>query len=430
MLFKITSLNSQQQKEIRYFDNISLKVFDENKNQIDFYKDVRYSGLYSDEVLNNHSEYKSDCISHLRIQLGLNCNYSCKYCLQENQRKEFISKEIQLPPEITSKNFIKVLTSKIKTINKITLWGGEPLVYIKLLYHLVPLLKKHYPEARIFLISNGSLLTKKITDFLIKYSINLDVSHDGESFHKFRNDKDPFDNPKVIECIKEYLNFCESKENIDNIRFQIRTVIVPLGVDLNKTFEFFYKKFNRKVPIFFESIVRINSKEQEEYFSFTSQQSQDLIKNLIQNCSTVSNSKNNPYWSLRNDISSILVRIVNQQSFESTPYRCGNAKKDQITIDLKGNLISCPSENIHSAFLGHISQLEKLKVTQFHTWKDRINCSKCPFLVGCKGACSIASNEKHNFICKNYKIYYTALFLCAWKILFQSLIINIESIKD
>lgn len=422
MIFKITSLDRFNNTKIHYFDNISLEVFNQNKEKINFLSDVRYQGLKSSKPFSNIEDFKSTDIDHLRIQLGLKCNYSCKYCLQQEEREQFLTQEVALPPQSTAKIFIKLL-EKINSVKRITLWGGEPLVYIKILYELVPLLRKRFPDTKLDLITNGSLLSEKIIDFLIQYSINLDVSHDGKHFSYFRDDKDPLDNPTIVKAILKYIDATKKDRRIS---FKIRTVITPLNIDLIDTIEYFYNIFGQKIKVYFESILRLDDKSILKDCCFNQEKAQELFSNIVTYCNIPGNDRHNPFISLRDEVSTIMVRIVNQQSMLEVPYRCGSAKKENITVDLKGNLIECPSSNIKSAYLGHINDLESLKNNKFKHWNTRKDCQKCPFLVGCKGGCSIANNAKQEIICESYKIYYAALFFSAWLHLFNSRIVSIQ----
>ena len=415
MLFRITS-----DRSIRYFDNVLLKIYDKDNQEINFLDYPIYQGLRSSKSYSNFIEPKSNRIDHLKIQLGLKCNYSCKYCLQQEQRAN-LPKEVSLPIEVLIKNFIKKLAANIESVNQITLWGGEPLVYIKHLKLLVPKRKELYPNVRLKMITNGSLINESIIDFLIKYEISVDVSHDGKSFSKYRNDKDPLKDPDILKALKRFKHFCDLS---NKVKFRIRSVIVPETIDLQHTIEYFESIFNEPVNVFFESVLRNDEESIKEDIVFSSLDSNNLIQNIVQVCDTPTN--NTPFYSLRMDVSDIMIKIVNQVDMNTVPYRCGNGKKNRLNLDLKGNVLACPSEDAKDSWIGNLDNLIEVKNNKFIPWWDRKICKNCPFLVACQGGCSTASNEKQEIICKSYRFYYSALFISAWKHLFNETILKIE----
>jgi len=123
---------------------------------------------------------KSKDITLLKIQLGLSCNYSCDYCSQ---------KFVERAPE-TSKKDIDAFLEKLDVLNfseqaglKIEFWGGEPFVYWKTLKPLAEALRERFSdwkvEPKFSVITNGSILTKEICQWLYYMGFSVAISHDG-----------------------------------------------------------------------------------------------------------------------------------------------------------------------------------------------------------------------------------------------------------
>ena len=84
MLFEIHAEKSANDKAIFYYDNMTNVLKDSNGNiyewptRPDYSDHVEYKSFDKD-----HPLVKSKLITHLKIQLGLSCNYSCDYCSQK-----------------------------------------------------------------------------------------------------------------------------------------------------------------------------------------------------------------------------------------------------------------------------------------------------------------------------------------------------------
>ena len=96
-------------------------------------------------------------------------------------------------------------------------------------------------------------------------------------------------------------------------------------------------------------------------------------------------------------------------------------------IDIDGNLLTCHGE---SQTYGTIEQTELSQLKGVISWKDRKNCPDCPFLVACRGGCTIRDEKNHNYLCETAKIYYAGFFIAAWKVLFGETICRIESVGE
>jgi uncharacterized protein len=83
-------------------------------------------------------------------------------------------------------------------------------------------------------------------------------------------------------------------------------------------------------------------------------------------------------------------------------------RDDNIALDLHGNVLTC--QNVSSVsnnpagishHIGHVSDLEAVEVKTATHWSDRKECSDCPVLHLCKGACMFLSGDLWEASCNN-----------------------------
>lgn len=418
MKFKITSKDSLGNYQINYFDNLSLDIFDKDFNLID----LKY-GFKLTNFINNKNEFyekisgfntKKQELDHLKIKLGDNCNYSCKYC--HSKEHSIINIE---PEKIPLKEFIERLTKLNLNPKKITIWGGEPLVYIKTWKKLQPYLNKLYPNAKFFTITNGSLINLDIAKWLVKNNIYIVISHDGPTFKLYRNDKDPLDDPKIIEGIQYYI------DNIKDYILNFNIVITPENCDLTKFIGFFENKLKRtNIKYKFESLVKLSKESSKKVTPFTKESLSILYKNFLYWGTTKDN--NHSFFRLRDAISKVIYLLVNKPNFQYKKYNCNNFKSDTLTIDLNCNILACQAWNAKLAEYGKLEEYSKNIPNFLKYWTDKDYCNKCPVVFICNGGCPIASLEDHKYACINLKIQYFGYLLAAWKLIFNTIIIKVE----
>lgn len=417
MKFKITSKDSLGNYQINYFDNLSLDIFDKNFNLIDLNKDsmlnIFKNKKYNYESLSGFNPKKQE-LDHLKIKLGDHCNYSCKYCYSKIQSVINIEQE-----KIPLEEFIERLTKLNLNPKKVTIWGGEPLVYIKTWKKLQPYLNKLYPNTKFFTITNGSLINLDIAKWFVENNIKIIISHDGPSFKVYRNEKDPLDNPKVIEGLQYYI------DNIKNYTLNFNIVITPENCNLTKFIGFFENKLQRNnIQYKFESLVKLSKNSYKEVTPFSKEHLNILYKNFLYWGTT--KDTNHPFFRLRENVSKVLNSLVNKPKIQYKKYNCSNFKSDTLTIDLNCNILACHAWNAKLAGYGKLEEYSKNIPNFLKYWTDKDYCNKCPVVFICNGGCPIASLEDHKYACINLKIQYFGYLLAAWKLIFNTVIIKVE----
>lgn len=425
MRFKITSVDCNKNEIIHFFDNYTQEIWTEQGIPVKLSEDPRCQGMKR-----NFKEYEEDNIKNnlreLRIQVGLNCNFGCKYCNQRHGaeiEKAAQKHEIKLPDEIRIKNFIQMLKDKEIKTDKIALWGGEPFVYWKLLQKLVPALRTIYPDAVIAMISNGSLIDEEKVDFCLKHKIALTVSHDAQAFTVYRNDKNPLDNPKIIKALNRYM---DAVKDMDKMWFGINVVVVPENCDILKIDNYFTEKFGRKVKGWhFESIAKLDCDSEKVISKFSEEQKRTLLNGLM---ALGTMEPEEAISDIRNRVSRVLEGLINSRSVETKLFPCDVVSDDVIATTLEGEMLACHGASKELFTIGHLKDLGNVKNTKCISWKERNDCKSCPYVLSCGGACAISSNENIEAACENMKLWYTGLFASAWFILFNTVIQKIERV--
>ena len=423
MKFKITSKKSDGTLLVHTYDNLTQDILTEEDIPVFLDQDPRLKNFIENKSKNKDSLYKSTDNINLRITLGFNCNFNCKYCLENYTAKSivkpiFIVKESSLKEKVD--NLINKLKNNLTKVNSITFWGGEPLVYLKTIKLLVPKLKELYPDVKLGTISNGSLITKEVSQYLLDNEIGLTVSHDGPTFSNYRDDLNPLEDPKVLEGLKYYKEQAKEK----GLFFGFNIVVTPDNSDLSKLHSYFAQYFGDDVDINFEGIVKLSDFSKDVVKKFDSNTKKILLNNLIAFGSTVDG--NHPYHSIRDYVSKLISRLVNKQLYKNS---CFINNKNFVAVDMQGNLLICHGSDQSYGTLDTI-KTSKFPNEHLHFWKDRKKCKECPMLVSCLGDCIIASEEDNELSCENHLIWHSGLFLAAWKLLFDSIITRIEPIKE
>ena len=149
-------------------------------------------------------EHEKKHLSVVYFLLTSACNYQCRYCFVESRMdyrahtfmtKEVIDKAIELLKRNVDGNAIDIL-----------FYGGEPLLNFDMLGYTVEKVEQSGINAFLSIITNGSIMTDIMAEFIKKHHIQITVSLDG---NKETNDKLRIDNngngtyEKVVSTIKK-----------------------------------------------------------------------------------------------------------------------------------------------------------------------------------------------------------------------------------
>lgn len=411
MIFDVIFREPKTQRVLTYtYDNITQEIRDERGEVIDFSTNPRFSGFFGKERNEHFFTPHKHHLTDLRIQLGLACNYHCSYCNQEKSRRKTESK-VKLPDSVRLRNFVKILKEKRIEPAHVTLWGGEPLVYWKLILQLVPALEEALGKDVTFsFLTNGSLLTRDKARFCIDHRISIVLSHDGQSFSHYRSDSDPLDNPTVLDAIDFYR---QSISNNPDIHFSINSVVCPENSDLFELERFFVSRLGEDVDYHFEGIVRLDYTNKDAVTRFDEKTAKQLFES-IKHFGT-----HHSRGHLDELVWTYMKPIVNRKSALDIPIRCEVATDRIISTTFDGELLACHGSNPESYCYGRLENAHELYNDRVIPWWERERCGECPILINCLGGCAVLRDDEQPDICENEQLWNGALFWCVWFRLFD-----------
>lgn len=356
-------------------------------------------------------------ITHLRIQLGLKCNYSCSFCIQQQysqQEKYPTQEEIDTVVDLVS----KITSEKCH----IEFWGGEPLVYIKLLEQLLPKLRLVRPKAKFSMITNGTLLNHSILSLLLKNRVHLSISHDG--FAYFLRGKDPVEDPNFVDLLQEaYHAFSKN-----NLGFNLNCVISQYNCDLIELDKWFSNHIPN-IPYIYEGVVIAHSFNAIPFTQLTSKEYRILDESIQR--AILTDQYYRITYALSKWILLILRFLAYQLDTRKISGKCDAAKPHTLSIDMHGNILSC--HNVDSTqVIGSTKDIQDQFQVQskFRHWSLRPNCSNCFALLSCRGNCMRNDETYRALSCLIQKQFHTSLMKAALGLLYKEQIVSIETIIE
>lgn len=401
MLFKIFAKRSSNDKATFYYDNVTNTLTTES-GEIFTNSEIESGILNPATVFDQHRPLKkSRRIRVLKIQLGLSCNYSCEYCSQ---------KFVERPPE-TSRRDIDEFMTKLDNLEfdpglglKIEFWGGEPLVYWKTLKPLAERLRERFrnwsrsPEFSI--ITNGSLLTKPICLWLISNNFTVGISHDGPG-QPIRG-PDPFDDPVKKQNILFLYSVLKSKNKIS-----FNPVIHGTNYSRNEVHQWFIDLTGDPdvvlgeggvIDAYDQDAIERSLQTKQAHFEFRRTAFNDLYHNL----------DDVGFINITNKIDTFINDVLTNKNSLYLRQKCGMDQEDIMTIDLRGNIITCQNVsavetagNGESHLVGHITDMDSVSIKTSTHWSARPDCSSCPVLHLCQGSCMYLQDDYWTTSCNN-----------------------------
>ena len=333
----------------------------------------------------------------LEVFLGYNCNLNCTYCYQREDKANYkgcVASTRHVPEFI---EMLKASGIDLYGVHKVIFFGGEPLVFLKVIQDLAPRLKSLMPNARFAITSNGTLLRESTTDWLKAMGFNVSVSCDGSEDGRGVN---------VLELKTKELLYAKQALG-DSFWIQ------PTASAGNEDYELIVNRIRKVLG----DDVNIGVLGPTRCFRSDS--------NNVDSC-LLDHEKytESMYHVLTGDKPTSakyrVIRVVNiiksrQQPQVRAGY-CYAAKGRGITTDLEGNLYKCHAKA--DAPIGHLLDWKNQDLTAFTSPLKRKVCLKCPFVGICKGGCSLLEESGFEITCKNTKAEAYAYFKAAWKKLF------------
>lgn len=392
MLFTIQALNQSTNSIHKlYYDNDTSALTDENGKSVVSVIEVADRGTALRTSRENPNGKTTPKV--LKISLGLSCNYECEYCSQR-----FVPRADETNPDNVGA-FLDGLDSWVKEApDSIEFWGGEPLVYIKTLRPLAERLREKYPKTMFCIITNGSLLTLELNEWLDRMGFLVAVSHDGPG-QPVRG-PDPLEDPdKKAAILDLYRRLAPQKRmtfnamlNRENTsRYAIQKFFIELTGDPSVGIG-----EGGFVDAYDEGGMGLSLQE-DEFISFRSQSFAEIRNGQASNIGGA-----------RDRLMGFINSIRTGRPSISVGQKCSMDEPDNIAVDLNGNVLTC--QNVSSASislngeshkLGHVSDFDNIKLKTATHWAHRNDCPSCPVLQICKGACMFLEGRMWDASCNN-----------------------------
>lgn len=351
---------------------------------------------------------KSRRVKRLKIQLGLACNYKCSYCSQGAQIGKATSTTNQ-----QAADFIAGLDSWLEgEPEKIELWGGEPLVYWKKIEILAPALRAKFPNTKLLIITNGSLLTAKMIRFIKNLQIAVAVSHDGPG--QSLRGLDPFASKTQSAAIHKL--FAEIGLNAS-----FNVVMTAENTDMKAIIEFFTAKMGRQVIVNIEDPV--SAYEGGTNTLFTPEQFAAMSVNVIKRITD----------GTALDVPSVLMKleaffngISGGIKLNQCGQWCGMDKEDYLTVDLSGNVVTCQNVGAADHRIGRVEAFDDIKLDTSYHFSKRPMCNGCPVVHLCYGSCMFLTGKEFANSCDNSFHYNLAVIFGGLEILTGKQVVAID----
>jgi uncharacterized protein len=403
-----------------YYDNMANVLTDVDGNVFEYPKEqVTPHTLKPYKSFDkNRPLKKSKLISHLKIQLGLSCNYSCDYCSQ---------KFVERQPETNMKD-IDAFMEKMNVLHfdedvglKVEFWGGEPLVYWKTLKPLAEAIAEKFDgwvnKPRFSIITNGSILTDEMIDWLMMMDFAVSISHDGPG--QFVRGPDPFDDPEQKERI---LGFYRMMTRLGK-SFSFNAMLNSKNQSRKEIYEWFVNLTGDENVVIGEgSMVDAYDEDglsnslitKQEHFEFRKKAFGELY----------GSEGKMGFLGQLGKIDDFVMGVLSHRESKFLGQKCGMDDEHTLSVDLRGNVMTCQnvssleiSKNGESHHGGNLEDYSNVELKSVTHWSNRKECPECPVLHICKGACMFLDKEFWDISCSNAYSDNVALFAAGFTVM-------------
>lgn len=378
-----------------YYDNETSVLTDENGRQVwDEASKVYDKPRPVQSTSADAPSGKNAAVKTLKIQLGLACNYACQYCSQNTHR----APQVEGRPrdvDVFMRNLDTWLTGAPK---RIEFWGGEPFAYWKTLKPLAEAMRQKYPKAALLIITNGSLLTPDINQWICDLDVDVGISHDGPGQHV--RGPDPLDDPEQRKNIldlfrrraplgKISFNSMINRENMDRVAIQqfFREVLGTSYLTIGE---------GAFIDPYDEASSALSLQTHDEALRFRNLTLKSIRRNQISN------------FMIMRRIDEWVASISSARPSSALWQKCGMDRPDTLAVDLKGNVLTCQNVSVtarapngQAHHLGHVSRLDQVKLKTATHFANRAECRDCPVVQSCKGSCMFLHGPLWEKACNN-----------------------------
>lgn len=318
-------------------------------------------------------------IRTLKISLGLSCNYECSYCSQR-----FVPHAESSNPSDIEPFFASLTDALIDPPERIEFWGGEPFVYWKTLKPLAERLRELYPQASFNIITNGSLLDAEKNEWLDRMGFGVGLSHDGPGYHA--RGADPLDDAEKRVSIMDLYGRLHPQG-----RISVNAMLHADNRSRAHVQAWLQERFGKDVRIgegafidpYDDGGLASTFQTPADHIGFRAMAFKELRLGMAASFA-IGQQK----------IMDFVQSIRTARPSSALGQKCGMDKADNIAVDLHGNVLTCQNVSAAAAApngqphqIGHLSNLQAVKMRTATHWSKRKDCTSCPVLQLCKGSC-------------------------------------------
>jgi uncharacterized protein len=417
MIFEIHAEKNSTDKKIFFYDNIKNILKESNGDIFQLPPEKQKTPNKKPVVAfdKNTPLKKFKKVRVVKIQMGLSCNYSCDYCSQ---------KFVERPKETSKKdidNFMELFNNlefSEETGLKVEFWGGEPFVYWKTMKPLAEAIREKFADwkkqPQFSVITNGSLLTEDVCAWLYAMGFSVSISHDGPG--QFVRGPDPFDDPEIKQSILDLYSVLKPSGKISfnamlNSKNLSRKAIHDWFIDFtgDQSVSLGEGGF---VDAYDEDGLENSLNTFRQKFEFRQQAFGEIY----------GNKGYIGFFGVLKKIDNFISAVLNHRDAMYLGQKCGMDEEDTISFDLRGNVITCQnvsaletSKNGEPHLGGNISDLDSVEIKSATHWLNRKECSGCPVLHICQGACMFLDGKYWETSCNNAFSDAIPLFAAAFE---------------
>lgn len=360
---------------------------------------------------------KSRKVNVLKIQMGLNCNYSCAYCSQAShlQHGEAVITNVD-----DAKDFLARLDTWLESVPmRIEFWGGEPFVYWKAMQVLVDGFKAKFPSADFNIVTNGSLLDDEKFDWIVANDLAVALSHDGPG--QAVRGPDPLDDPDMR---RVWQKMVDERGTIG--KFSFNTVLTANNCDSFVIRQWFVDRFGPQVVTNYEGVAMVHDDASRQHGDVLfSEEQYRTMQGSIYHSIISGHAASNP--TIRSKVQDLLRSFELQRSSQRLGQKCGMDREGALAVDLKGNALTCHNTGANSKHnIGSVYDFDNISLDTSWHWSQREACNYCPVLQTCQGGCMYLADDDFVDSCDNEYAYNMPILLAAIAIAFNVQVIHVE----
>jgi uncharacterized protein len=301
---------------------------------------------------------------------------------------------------------------------RVEFWGGEPFVYWKTMKPLAEAIREKFSSwkkpPQFSVITNGSILTEDICSWLYAMGFAVSISHDGPG--QFVRGPDPFEDEETKKLVLEMYEVFRPEGRMSfnammNSKNTSRKAVYDWFVNFTGDPNVFLGE-GGFVDAYDEDGLENSLNTKKEHFNYRQQSFKDIYEN---------DGKIGFYGVLKK-IDAFTKSVLIHHEAQYVNQKCGMDDEHTISFDLRGNVITCQnvsaletSKNGESHLGGNLADFDNIELKSVTHWMNRKECSGCPVLHICQGACMFLDGKFWETSCNNAYSDAIPLFALAFE---------------